>query len=161
MPETKYTKPVCRGSWALGSACGKCERCAETRPASLAATEVAAPISPLRTDPAVPAWKRISDLLAAHRLFSPPIGLRDELVNHLAWAEYGWSFYRSDAQPEPPAPPLDRRDALLREAAALFREYEGHHRAKITEAGRPEKAERNRDIAERIEAELARQEHGG
>lgn len=48
----------------------------------------------------------------------------------------------------------DAKSALLREAAALFREYERHHRAKITEAGRPEKAERNRDIAERIEAAL-------
>lgn len=30
--QQKYQRPVCRGSWALGSACGKCERCEETRP---------------------------------------------------------------------------------------------------------------------------------
>ena len=44
--------------------------------------------------------------------------------------------------------------ALAREAAALFREYEAHHRAKASEAGRPEKAERNADIAGRLEAAL-------
>lgn len=27
-----YKDPVCRGSWALGSACGHCERCEDTRP---------------------------------------------------------------------------------------------------------------------------------
>lgn len=27
-----YNTPVCRGSWGLGTACGKCERCKDTRP---------------------------------------------------------------------------------------------------------------------------------
>ena len=31
-PREQYKNAVCRGSWALGSACGKCERCAETNP---------------------------------------------------------------------------------------------------------------------------------
>jgi hypothetical protein len=48
----------------------------------------------------------------------------------------------------------DVRDKLLKEAAALFREYETHHRAKISEAGRPEKANRNALIAAKIEAVL-------
>lgn len=43
---------------------------------------------------------------------------------------------------------------LLAESAALFRQYEAHHRAKSSEAGRPEKAEVNADIAKRIEAFL-------
>lgn len=28
---TDYKNPTCRGSYALGSACGKCERCADER----------------------------------------------------------------------------------------------------------------------------------
>lgn len=28
----KYKNPTCRGSYALGTACGHCERCAEERP---------------------------------------------------------------------------------------------------------------------------------
>lgn len=28
----EYKHPVCRGSWALGTSCGKCERCLATRP---------------------------------------------------------------------------------------------------------------------------------
>lgn len=44
------------------------------------------------------------------------------------------------------------RDRLLRECRDLFRFYEEHHRAKISEQGRPEKAERNKQIADRIDA---------
>lgn len=29
--ERKYSQPVCRGSYALGTACGRCERCMEDR----------------------------------------------------------------------------------------------------------------------------------
>lgn len=29
---SKYTGPVCRGSWALGTACKRCERCIDTKP---------------------------------------------------------------------------------------------------------------------------------
>lgn len=43
---------------------------------------------------------------------------------------------------------------LLVEARDLFREYEAHHLAKANEAERPAKAERNRDIADRIDAVL-------
>lgn len=27
-----YKNPVCRGAWALGTACGHCERCEQTKP---------------------------------------------------------------------------------------------------------------------------------
>jgi hypothetical protein len=36
---TAYKGPTCRGCWALGTACGKCERCLATKPAD-------APIAP-------------------------------------------------------------------------------------------------------------------
>lgn len=31
---TKYKGVVCRGSWALGTACGKCDRCKDSMPVS-------------------------------------------------------------------------------------------------------------------------------
>lgn len=31
---SKYKNPVCRGCWALGNNCGRCERCIETRPSA-------------------------------------------------------------------------------------------------------------------------------
>lgn len=46
--------------------------------------------------------------------------------------------------------------ALLTEARDLFRTYQAHHLAKIDEVGRSEKAERNRDIADRIDAAIAK-----
>jgi hypothetical protein len=49
---------------------------------------------------------------------------------------------------------LDDATALMREAVELFREYEAHHAAKASEAGRPEKAVRNALMAERLEAWL-------
>jgi hypothetical protein len=36
------------------------------------------------------AWERIVALFRQHGLEPPPVRLRDELVNHLVWAEYGW-----------------------------------------------------------------------
>lgn len=35
-PVAQYKGPVCRGSWALGTACKVCERCLATRPAPAA-----------------------------------------------------------------------------------------------------------------------------
>lgn len=32
MREQPYARPICRGSWVLGTACGKCEHCLETKP---------------------------------------------------------------------------------------------------------------------------------
>jgi len=49
---------------------------------------------------------------------------------------------------------IEELSGLLRDAASLFRTYEAHHRAKASEAGRPEKAERNAEIAGRIETKL-------
>lgn len=40
------------------------------------------------------------------------------------------------------------------EAVDLFRDYAKHHRAKASEAGRPEKAQRNEAMADRLEAAL-------
>lgn len=51
---------------------------------------------------------------------------------------------------------LARKDALLKEGAELYRSYEAHHRGKISEAGRPEKAERNAAIAARFEQEIGK-----
>lgn len=48
--------------------------------------------------------------------------------------------------------PAPAHTTLLAESSALFRRYESHHRAKGGEAD--DKAARNRDIAERIEAVL-------
>lgn len=33
-----YTKPVCRGDFTLGTACGRCERCIERKPAAMSST---------------------------------------------------------------------------------------------------------------------------
>lgn len=57
-------------------------------------------------------------------------------------------------RPRAPLPPEGWE--LIMEAAETFRTYEAHHRAKASEAGRPEKAERNREMAEKLEGLLAR-----
>lgn len=36
----KFSGPVCRGSWSLGTACGKCERCKATCPTDTQAPDV-------------------------------------------------------------------------------------------------------------------------
>ena len=48
------------------------------------------PISPLRVlaDDG-PEWQAINALFVRHGLEPPPVRLRDELVNHLAWAKFG------------------------------------------------------------------------
>lgn len=51
--------------------------------------EEAKPISPLRIIDDKPEWQQIIDLFERHGLDAPPVRLRDELVNHLAWAKFG------------------------------------------------------------------------
>lgn len=60
-----------------------------------------------------------------------------------------WAIERAEGQRQ-----LDDAGALMREAAETFRSYEAHHRAKASEEGRPEKAERNALMASRLEAWL-------
>ncbi|QQX62163.1 hypothetical protein [Pseudomonas chlororaphis] len=35
-----YSNPVCKGDWALGSACGRCERCVAGRPGTASITRL-------------------------------------------------------------------------------------------------------------------------
>lgn len=60
-----------------------------------------APISPLSAPThGNELWKEIDALFERHGLDHPPYRLRDELVNHLAWARYA----ASRRPVEPPAP---------------------------------------------------------
>ena len=56
------------------------------------------PLSPLRVDDNQQAWAVIVDLFQRHGLAAPPVRLRDELVNHLAWARYGSALSKSPAR---------------------------------------------------------------
>lgn len=73
------------------------------------------PISPLRVlaDDG-PEWQAINALFVRHGLEPPPVRLRDELVNHLAWAKFGAAQvahaapvpqpFREAISPHPPHP---------------------------------------------------------
>lgn len=60
-----------------------------TQPTATTTEALEPPISPLLRDSGDPEWLQIANLFFRHLLASPPIRLRDELSNMLAWARYG------------------------------------------------------------------------
>lgn len=54
--------PVCRGAWALNSACGRCDRCLETAPAEIARLKL------LINTPETDDWFKGVKIEAAHQI---------------------------------------------------------------------------------------------
>lgn len=112
MTDTKYTRPVCRGDWALGTACGKCERCEETRPRY--GTPEQLPVEQLDRDPIERVWSRIEIEAGAYRDDEEEqayrVGLRDgfseaiQLLDLLTGGNGEYSFCTVPSESHCPTP---------------------------------------------------------
>ncbi len=121
---TDYKGPVCRGSWALGTACQRCERCIETKPRMVA--DVALP--PMGTDPNI--LSRLAKELDTERTRADEAEKRErELREGITAVLEAWEtakgndlFYRLCALIQPEADPLVEAIEAMRQTAKELRE---------------------------------------